>query len=77
MAENPEWAALTPTLRAALADCAGFGTYLWKPKAMEKLAALGLVERVPNEDRAGQLAYRITAAGKAAMTKEAANGRSG
>lgn len=66
MASNSDPTAkpLTETQRIALKDCAGFRIYWRKPKAMEKLAAMGLVERVPGADRAGQLAWRVTSAGR-------------
>ena len=60
---NPTAKPLTDAQRGALKDCATFSVYWWKPRAMEKLAARGLVERVPGADRAGQLAWQITPAG--------------
>ena len=54
---------LTPAQHDALKHVAAYRFYFWKPKMMEKLAALGLVARVPEQDRAGQIAYRITEAG--------------
>lgn len=54
---------MTPALRLALRDCAAFSLYYWKPQAMEKLARLGFVERVPVEPKC----YRITSAGRKAL----------
>ena len=56
------------SLFLALKDCAGFstGTYIWRPKSMEKLAALGLVQRVSVETfgPSGSVAYALTEAGR-------------
>jgi hypothetical protein len=57
------------SLFLALRDCASYstGTYIWKPKSMERLAALGLVECVGMARFAppGTVAYAITDAGRA------------
>lgn len=60
---------MTPSLREALRDCAGFEVYWWKQARMAKLATMGLVIRLPARDRAGQLAYSITEAGKEALRR--------
>lgn len=64
-------------LREALGDCAGYpdvdrGTYVWKPKSMEKLADLGLVRRIPahrnyTQQHRGKVAYAPTEAGRDAL----------
>lgn len=61
---------LTASQRDALRDCSVFQTYLWKPKAMAKLAERGLVERIPTEDRAGQLAWRVTPDGRKELNND-------
>ena len=55
--------ALSQAEFVALKDCARFsrGSYIWKPKTMQKLAVLGLVETV--EGAYGQTAYALTKAG--------------
>ena len=58
---------ITASVLAALQDCDRFTFYWWKPKAMAKLLAAGLVDRVPTADRGEQLAYRINAAGRAKL----------
>lgn len=58
---------ISKALMVALMDCARFnrGNYIWKPKSMERLAALGLVEIVPTNvwQRADATAYGLTRAG--------------
>lgn len=53
----------------ALDLCSMFLAYRWKPAKMARLAAVGLVERIPEEDRAGLTAYRITDAGRTKLAK--------
>jgi len=62
---------LTKTQRAALAEAdahRGLG-YVWKPKTMERLAQLGLVEQRTSEPRR-KLAWYLTPAGRAALAGE-------
>lgn len=65
---------VSDALLVALKDCANYprGNYLWKPKSMEKLAAMGLVEEVPTGERYYRhiAAYAITEAGRAALAGE-------
>jgi hypothetical protein len=67
-------ARLTPSLLAALKDCASFRDgYYWKRATMRKLAVLGLVESY-----LGVLgtAHRLTDAGRAAIASAASAERS-
>lgn len=68
---------LTPRLREALAEVARYEgqnrTYWWRERSMADLAAMGLTEtyRPPSLERyrGKQLPYRITEAGRAALSK--------
>lgn len=61
---------VSKALMVALLDCACFhpDTYIWKPKSMEKLEAMGLVRsgpyRGPLNWYRGKTAFTITEAGR-------------
>lgn len=63
------------SLRIALkecAHCAPHSPYIWKPKTMQKLEKLGLVE--PDQLMAfGRVAYHVTTAGHALLSDETVN----
>ena len=69
---TPQTPKLTPALLAALAGVAEFSDgYYWKPAAMKKLEALGLVEMRPARHGRGH-AHFLTEAGRAALQSKGA-----
>lgn len=63
----------TDDLRDALeevARCTGHRPYIWRPRTMEKLASIGLVETEELMCQ-GKVSYRITELGRAALLRTA------
>ena len=65
---------LNGTLKLALQDCAQYkhGFYTWRPKAMEKLEALGFVRKIPHAMAVNKTAWEVTESGHVAFSE--ANG---
>lgn len=55
---------MTPSLVDALEEAGKWRVYYWKPATMQKLAALGFVEKVIERQTYDRSGYRITESGR-------------